>query len=500
MKVSKLKIGKFRHLENIEMTFGKRLTAIAGQNGTGKSTLLGLIGHVFSYKVAGKIKHKALDKKPFETEYFEIFKFSYPKYDKPGDHSYTVESDNGDIISVQSTDRKESGRKKALRLIVGTKKRGEGKRTLPVIYLGLRRLFPLAQEDNVKQDVNLKLSKKETEKYEELHNQILMLDEIVTTEYVEAYSKKFYGTRTKNYDTLGNSAGQDNIGQILTAIFSFTQLKEKMGKKYEGGLLLIDEIDATLYPGAQMKLIEILFRLAQDLDLQIIFTTHSLDILEIILDPKYKNDADVIFLSKQTGRVENVKSEVTIKEIINDLKVLLPSAEKQQKMLVFCEDNEAKLWISNLLGTAITKKLTFIPETFGGDLLVTIANKKIPIFKNCIFVLDGDKGKALKNNRCPRVITLPGAESPEKIFYNFLKQLKDNDVFWGKTGQYTKQACFRDLNRVGDRNKMKKWFAVQKPHWGARGCSKLFSRWKRDNEKETEEFVKEFEEIIDKIS
>jgi len=40
MKIKKLKIIKFRHLSNIEMTFGKLVTAIAGQNGTGKSSLL----------------------------------------------------------------------------------------------------------------------------------------------------------------------------------------------------------------------------------------------------------------------------------------------------------------------------------------------------------------------------------------------------------------------------------------------------------------------------
>ena len=34
MKVTKLKIKNFRHIENQEIEFGKKLTVITGQNGT----------------------------------------------------------------------------------------------------------------------------------------------------------------------------------------------------------------------------------------------------------------------------------------------------------------------------------------------------------------------------------------------------------------------------------------------------------------------------------
>ena len=51
---------------------------------------------------------------------------------------------------------------------------------------------------------------------------------------------------TAKYSNLGNSAGQDNLGQILTAILSFRELKKKIGDRYDGGILLIDEVDAAL--------------------------------------------------------------------------------------------------------------------------------------------------------------------------------------------------------------------------------------------------------------
>jgi predicted ATPase len=494
MKVKKVTIRKFRHLQNIELVFGERLTAIAGQNGTGKSSILGLVGHAFKFPA----DYKTLNEKQFATQYSEIFRFSYPEYDKPKDHDYTIELDSGELIPVLSYDRKERGKERSLRLRVGKSIKEEGKVTFPVIYLGLRRLFPLAQESSVKHEVKV-LSREQTQKYQNLHNEILLLNEQITPEYVEVFSKSFYASKTGKYDCFGNSAGQDNIGQILTAILSFEKSKELMRDSYPGGIVLIDEIDATLYPGAQIKLVEKLFRLGQDLDLQVIFTTHSTDVVETMMDPKYHEYSKVIYLYDARG-VKNVQNQITIEEIINDLKVQLPIRKKPEKITVFCEDNEARLWISNLLGNRITRHISFIQDSFGADQLVDIANKRIPVFYRSIFVLDGDKKQALKRNNCPRVILLPGQSRPENIFHEFLRSLPADDKFWGSVGGYTQQLCFKDQPKINpDRNIMKDWFKNQKSCWG-RGCSKLFNRWKEANPVLAHTFKAEFEDIIKKLT
>jgi len=491
MKLTRLRINKFRHLKNINLTFGGCVTAIAGQNGTGKSSVLGLVGHVFTFPA----EYKNLNEKPFATQYSEIFRFSYPYFDRPKDHDYSVELDNGESVSVLSYDRKERGGSKSLRVRVGKSKSKSKKIVLPVIYLGLRRLFPLAQERKVSHQVRL-LESEQVQEYQDLHNEILLLDERITPEYVDTFSKSFYAIKTDNYDCWGNSAGQDNVGQILTAILSFKKLRNEIGEKYKGGILLIDELDATLYPAAQIKLVEKLFRFAQDLSIQIIFTTHSTDVVAKILDPRYRYDSKVIYLTNDTGKVKNVQDEISIDSIINNLKVQLPVRAATDKILVFCEDKEARLWIANLLGTKIMKNIKFVVDSFGANNLVQIANKKIPVFRESIFVLDGDKNSALKNNRCPRVILLPGGERPENIFYHFLKKLPMDDKFWGNSGGYTKQFCFKDQSSSSDnRDVMKRWFSCQIPYWG-RGGSKLFSRWKEDNLSLANEFKNEFEKII----
>jgi len=500
MKIENISIKEFRQFKNLDLKFGRKITAIAGQNGTGKSTILGLIGHLFSFREKdNSIIHRTLEGKPFETEFAEIFRFSYPKHDKSGKHIYVANLDNEDSFEVASSDRIEKGKRKELRLNVGKKAKGEGKRTLPVIYLGLKRLFPLAQEERINQDPENTLTADYAKEYQELHNEILILDEIIKTEYVDVKNKKFYAVTTEDYDSLGNSAGQDNLGQILTALFSFNNLKKTLKGDYLGGILLIDELDATLYPGAQRKLIEKLFKISGDLNLQIIFTTHSLDILEILKDPKYKFDSEVIFLIKERNTVKNVSEEAEINEIINHLKVFVPPIEPSEKICVFCEDEEARLWLKNLLGTKITKNLQILTEKFGGDELVHLAKKKIPIFKESIFVLDGDKNKQLEKSKCPRIILLPGKDSPEKVFYNHLRSLDFKEEFGSSWGGYNKQVCFCDCPRINkDRIIMKKWFNDQKRYFG-RGYNKLFNNWKNINKDCANEFKQNFEKIMEKI-
>jgi hypothetical protein len=328
-----------------------------------------------------------------------------------------------------------------------------------------------------------------------------MLNERISPEYTEVFSKKFYAVRTSLYDSLGNSAGQDNLGQIITAILSFERLRNTLGGDYFGGLLLIDELDATLFAAAQEKLVNTLFEIAKDLNLQVIFTTHSIEILKQLMLPQFKKDSEVIFLDNSSGKVINAQNNnVSLTQMINNICVLYPTIEKETKIMAFCEDQEANLWLRNLLGSRILKKLHIIPDNFGGGNLVYIANKKIPVFKRSIFVLDGDQGRKLKDNKCPRVITLPGQQRPEDIFYNYLKNdLPANDKFWDRTGGYTQQVCFRDCPTIStDRNIMKNWFRAQMPYWGS-GGSRLFNRWKEDNAEVTVKFKEDFGKLLETV-
>lgn len=49
-RLKKIHVEKFRGLKNIDIPFGDRITVICGKNGTSKSTILGIVAQIFSFR------------------------------------------------------------------------------------------------------------------------------------------------------------------------------------------------------------------------------------------------------------------------------------------------------------------------------------------------------------------------------------------------------------------------------------------------------------------
>lgn len=72
VKINKISIENFRRFHNIEFNIGSCITLIAGQNGTNKSTLLGMLSQPFSF---GVIRGKTAghpDNSRYTDNYHEI--------------------------------------------------------------------------------------------------------------------------------------------------------------------------------------------------------------------------------------------------------------------------------------------------------------------------------------------------------------------------------------------------------------------------------------------
>ena len=78
MKALRLYVDDFRQFKDCEVVIGNKVTAIAGNNGTGKSTILGLLANSSALG-----KYKTYMGKPFRGEFSELFSGS-PMYDLPG--------------------------------------------------------------------------------------------------------------------------------------------------------------------------------------------------------------------------------------------------------------------------------------------------------------------------------------------------------------------------------------------------------------------------------
>ena len=251
----------------------------------------------------------------------------------------------------------------------------------PTLYLGLSRLYPIGESEEAS-TYDSQLSEKQKREFFSVHKDILSLNETPidcsAIAIKETAKKKTIGIRTEKYDPICNSSGQDNLNQILLAVMSFELLKEKSGSSWKGGLLLIDELDATLHPAAQNKLVKFLFDSAKELDIQIVFTTHSLSMLNYLCQrcehniENGMNNIEIAYLTTRNGllqRLPNPDYDTIYFDMLNTLSIL---PNEYRKIAVYMEDNEAR-WFLGKLTSKYMPRLTLPEINIGHDQLKLMA-------------------------------------------------------------------------------------------------------------------------------
>jgi len=534
-KVTFLKIKAFRRFNNLNIPLGNNVTLIAGQNGTAKSTLLGMLAQPFSFGVirgrtAGSadnssytdVYHKLIlsDYVDFTGSHFmydcdDVFRLS-KQFDR-NDNTYEYKTVLDRItLSPESplTDNtlftRNRGRStdKGVRFVTGpgaSHKSGEGNFPHPVIYLGLNRLWPLA---NVKKCsfTTDKLSDADQKWYIQKYSEVLCLDERKNNaKFMDtAEKRKFVTPESADYDGESCSAGQDNLGQLLTAILSFRNLKKKLGNKYRGGILLIDELDATLHAFAQDKLLELLCAVSDELGLQIIATSHSLRMLEKAYQSPFKNNIEVLYLANEDGAIVQ-RQFATYQEISDHLKVQTtpPSNTRPRKVSVVFEDKEGQYLFRQICGSKLSRYIIVDNTTsFGaGDLKnLGVLSGKLPELSDVVLVPDGDMAKTWPNP--PRnLLALPGEARPETLVYRLLFNMTDANPFWRSVSTtYTRQVAITaqdgtEATKGDDKGWVKSWYKAQSPHWEY-GNQKVFKSWVKANKKECLKFCKKFVKLL----
>jgi hypothetical protein len=518
MIISKVSIDIFRGFKDVDFSLGEFVTLIAGQNGTQKSTLLGILSQTFTIPFSG---HAFSNEIPltggsFRSAFQDKFRLS-PNLDLAGEHKWTLYlkdnkihpdvDENGKFL-IESIPRKHLEKESIRFWQKGKRGAGSGYIQLPVIFLSLKRLIPIAEAGNVVEK-DIELTPMEEEWFANNYNRILLSsDTLESVKYIESNNKNTLGVSTSYYDWNSNSAGQDNLGRILLAVISFQRLKEKHPKDYKGGILAIDEIDATLYPASQVKLLESLPAICSDLNLQIIATTHSLHLLEKVTELKSgkgrEKQFNTIYLTKMDNRIL-VEENPSFEKITHNLNVTIGKAVQGKKISIYTEDSECAHFTKALLGRSFNN-LNFIDVTLGCGNLIELGKKKVSSFSypNAIVVLDGDANKALTKARLKNYICLPGLNNPETMLAKFLSDLPDSDPFWkSKNSGYSKQFCFKDFKLSEIKNcriKAKKWYnqQLETGAWG-RQASYVFNCFISSIAQEKKSFVDQFKNIYDSM-
>lgn len=453
-------VKNFRNMQDINFEFGKRITVVSGKNGTAKSTILGLVAQIFNFE-KDVIKNESLDfktlgDKAFKSQFSEHFRLS-DKFDKPRemDIRYKVYDayfkKDIDDLKLTMTATKDRKHRTVVRNNLPTPHSTNTSRnvTHPVIYLSLKRLLPISERENdtVNNISYLQNNRKEFTHYcNEIVGKIEGTNITSTKGLVD--SSVVHGD---NYDHQAVSTGEDNVGQIVQALFSFKKLKEDYSD-YHGGLLIIDELDAGLFPYAQSKAIDILKLFSRQYDIQIILSTHSPIIIENIFNQGVKDRDNFrnIFLSNVFGGLR-VREDYSWNEIYNELLVRTNRVSndlKLPKVNIYFEDNEAlelfkRLIKSNKLRNIINP---LKDVSMGCKTYTSLVKSKVPEFTSrSILVLDADV--EIDTNKYSNVILLPSSQPPDRLLFYFLLSLSRDDKFWNNSLQFTKDI-FISLTNV----------------------------------------------------
>lgn len=515
--IESIEIGKFRNFTPMTIKIGRYVTVISGQNGTGKSTLLGMLGQPF-----GMAEMKDVFGRSMRAKFTDMFKLS-PDHDIPGEHVYYVNLrdqclySNGPHVQVKSYKRE--GYKLPIRLVTGARRgKGDGNIDYPVIYLGLRRTYPVGEIPNAASTTPA-LTENEVADLSIWYNSVFLAwnqDDLEPVELTASTAKKAtILVNASSYDYLANSAGQDNLGQILAALLSFNRAKAALGDSYRGGLLLIDELDATLFPASQEALFDLLLEKAIELEIQVVFTTHSFQLIERAISKRgKKDDIEVIYLRRRDTGIEQIDHPEEL-DIKADLSVRMPKRRRKKKVEVLCEDEETKWFLKKILPVSVYSKCNVIPAGLSCGELAELSIRDIPSLGDVLYVVDGDaiEGACSKVKNSSRTLILPtGGMNPEMAIYDALSKLPDNGTFWISMESkycYTRQMFIRSfeeshreqyVDKKARRRADKKWFRDEKAKGGlGENWSDGFSKWKESHQNECKEFVDSFTSEVERI-
>ncbi|MCU9614130.1 AAA family ATPase [Caldibacillus lycopersici] len=555
-----INIKKFRKFNELFLEIPSRLTLISGTNGIGKSTLLGIIANG-----SGTKSFKTLSNKDFHPEFKDYFILSKDehrdarKFDDYYEVTLKYNYKNMDIFKrVRTSHPNEPYLKLVPRTVSFDGVQNEvvtndvysktgitesGRIPLPTFFVSTSRLFPFGESKSTDENLTKVTNRKNinnqehiTKNYIEMYNKVLprsidpKKDELYETIKPKIKYSGFY-VKPDSSSILTQSIGQDSISGILNALLSFENISNE--PNYNGGILCIDELDASLHPDAQIRLLRLLREQAEKLNLQIIFTSHSLTIIKEMLKLQNKDKtkfAVLYFRNNLRPYYRGTDTYTSIKaDLFSQIQYSMP------KVKIYLEDEEARFALEQILKIyeeeSETKNLLNQCELISSQISCsTLLNlpEKDSYFKDTIIILDGDAkynkqpnvynylenepiGYNKINNIPSNVLFLPDDFSPEatlfRALYNIAKEEENHLSFWNSVenninlGNYHPQNILIELdemiiNKKLNRDDFKKWFRSHLSFFEQSGIYKYYyNEIKKQND--IFDFSKNFTKLVD---
>jgi hypothetical protein len=225
------------------------------------------------------------------------------------------------------------------------------------------------------------------------------------------------------YSGFHQGAGETTIAELLQADIP------------NYSLVLIDEIESSLHPRVQRRLIRDLADVCRERELQVILTTHSPYVLE-----ELPSDARAYIIQSPTGDREIVYG------VSPEFAMTKMDDAPHYECDVYVEDDHAKTMLVEALvkyGGTTVMRCQIIPygsSSVGQTLGQMVAGKRFPR-PSCVF-LDGDSSDALG------CLLLPGQDAPERVVFAALhdRNWEGLSARLGRPHSQVSDACSAVMN------------------------------------------------------
>lgn len=390
--------GELRGINSLDIRFEFPITAIAGKNGAGKSTILALACCAYHNQKSGyKLPKRKL---PYYT--FSDFFFQHPEEVPPEgvEIKYGIAHDNWrktealpDSVGIRYQRRWKSK---------GGKWNDYADRVRRnVVFLGIERIVPHSErsqsrsysrvfkdthpkgwEDKVKEAVGYVLGKN-YEKFRYLEH--------------SRYNLPIVQVGGTIYSGFNMGAGENALFEIFSTIYSCG----------DGALLVMDEVELGLHAEAQRKFIERLKDVCLETHTQVICTTHSKEIFDCL---PYDARFFVECINGKTKITDSISSDFAFSKM---------AAIAGQEMDVYVEDEVARSLLQSALPAAIRSR---IKMTVIGSA-TALARQLAALYvrgeeKPVLAIFDGDQ-RARENDNLSHAQKM--AESIENDFSDWFK-------------------------------------------------------------------------------
>jgi len=370
----KITRGSIRGLENFRVDFTYPITAIAGRNGSGKTTVLALAACAFhGFRDGYRLPHR---NQPYYT--FKDF-FIQTEDEVPLSGmliNYLILHNNWATSSTNPM-RARAAWQRRIKRPGGRWNNYDRRVRRPVVYLGIDRIVPHA-EKSVSRSYQRRFVSIEEQGWETTVSSIvgrILGHEYSNFEYRQhsRYRLPFVRTGPASYSGFNMGAGEDALFGLISTIIDCP----------DGTLLVIDEIELGLHAEAQLRLIDELKSICERKHIQIICTTHSPEILESLpIEGR-------IFLERLGQSVEvipGISSKYAFGKLIG---------RANPELCILVEDNVAMEIVQNCLTPEQRTRTQILPI---GSTTAVIRHLAVRYKENrsqeCCAFLDGDASAA----------------------------------------------------------------------------------------------------------